>query len=90
MPYAAHKHRLTFAELCRCLDRSGFRIVSMSQYDLKEALDLGPKRHLQLVVMNRNNLAVEVKGPITPPYYGEDLFYKVAGQEASFEDSYGR
>ncbi|MHB8071542.1 MAG: hypothetical protein ACYDHF_06285 [Candidatus Cryosericum sp.] len=89
MPFSNAKSRVTYAEMCARLARSGFQIRHLSQFDLKEALDLTPKLHLQIVVMNRGNLALEVKGPITPPYWGEDLFYKLISKVELFEDNYG-
>ena len=37
-----------------------------------------------MVVMNDRNLAVEVKGKVGPPHYGEDLFYKLLSQVELF------
>jgi len=78
MPPAKAKARVTFAELCARLQRHGFSIRHLSQYDQ------GDRLHLQIVVMNDHNLAVEEKGEIGPPYYGEDLFYRVASKVALF------
>lgn len=78
MPYPRAKARVTFVELCAGLQRHGFGIRHLSQYDQ------GGRLHLQIVVMNSHNLAVEAKGEIGPPYYGEDLFYQVASQVALF------
>jgi hypothetical protein len=71
MPYTAAKARVSFPDLCARLERHGFTIRHLSQFDLKEALDLKSKLYLQVVVMkNRGNLAIEVKGPIAPPLLG--------------------
>ena len=78
MPPAKAKARVTFAELCTRLQQHGFSIRHLGQYDQ------GDKLCLQIVVMNNHNLAVEAKGEIGPPYYGEDLFYQVASKVALF------
>lgn len=90
MPFSQAKSRMTFAEMCRRLQRAGFVIRHLSQFDLKQDLDLRPKLHLQIVVMNQGNLTVEERGPVTPPYWGEDLFYRLISKVELFEEKYER
>lgn len=78
MPYCADKSRLSFRDFCSRLAFCGFRILAMQQYLA------GDKTCLQLVVVNGRNLALQVDGPVTPPHWGEDLFYKLLTQVELF------
>ena len=79
MPNQHAKARLPFPEMCRRLELHGFRLCHLGQFD-----DLDGLRHLQIVVMNQRNLAVEQTGPCGPPHFGEDLFYQVASKVSLF------
>jgi hypothetical protein len=84
MPYAAAKARVSFPDLCARLHRHGFAIRHLSHFDKGFIGGGPPERHLQVVVMNSRNLAIEVSGKIGPPHYGEDLFYKLISQVELF------
>ncbi|MFA5112335.1 MAG: hypothetical protein WC443_13070 [Desulfobaccales bacterium] len=78
MAYVAAKSRTTFKDFCDRIDRCGFWICFLNQYPA------GGKPHLQVVVMNAANLALKIEGPLSPPHWGEDLFYKLLTQVELF------
>ena len=80
MALSGAKNRRTFAELCARLERHGFLISHLSQEPEGEG-----GLYLKLTVISRqSNLYLKVEGKIGPPYWGEDLFYRMVSQVENF------